>query len=114
MARISSVISLLYWCWEQNINLREQHPKLYDSVRAVYVHHLIKQSKVEEALSTMKLNARGNIRRATNVIQIAVIVKNLGSHGFSDFAGFVRMHNQRNAKQFQIVGKKSGRIEASL
>ena len=107
MARISSVISLLYWCWEQNINLREQHPKLYDSVRAVYVHHLIKQSKVEEALSTMKLSARGSIRRATNVIQIAVIVKNLGSHGFSDFAGFVRMHNQRNAKQFQIVGKKA-------
>ena len=107
MARISSVISLLYWCWEQNINLREQHPKLYDSVRAVYAHHLIKQSKVEEALSTMKLSARGSIRRATNVIQIAVIVKNLGSHGFSDFAGFVRMHNQRNAKQFQIVGKKA-------
>ena len=100
MARISSIISLLYWRWEQNFNLREPHPKLYDSVRAVYVHHIEKHSKVEEALSNMKLSARGNIRKATNVIQIAMIVKNLGSHGFSDFAGFVRMHNQRNAKQF--------------
>ena len=43
------------------------------------VHHVSMGSWLAEALQNMKLSSRGSIRKKTNIIQTAVIVKNLGS-----------------------------------
>ena len=107
MARVSCLFALLHFCWVEGLDIRVHHPVLWESVLRVWVHHVEHPNKVEEAIHTMKMSARGSIRKAVNVIQTAVMVQKLFSHGLSDFGAFVRKWNQGCARAFQIIGKKA-------
>ena len=64
-------------------------------------------SKLAEALQNMKLSARGSIRKKTNIIQTAVMVKHLLQHGLSDYQVLVRKWNEMSAKSDHIAGKRA-------
>jgi hypothetical protein len=107
MARMTTLFALLHYCWAQGIDIKTAHPKLYDSVLRIWVHHAEQASKVDEAIQTMKLSARGSIRKAVNVIQLAIMIQNLFAFGLTDFGLFIRKWNQSSARNFQILGKRA-------
>jgi hypothetical protein len=107
MARTSSLLMLLHYCFKNSVDLKTVHPQLYTSVLKIFVHHMPSQTKQDEALKNLKLSARGSIRKMANVIQIAQIIKNLCEHGMNDFTGFVRKWNQMSGRSHQIVGRRA-------
>ena len=107
MARVCSLFALLYKVWKLGIELQSVHKTLYESVRVVYVHHIEQPSKMDEALKNMKLSCRGSIRKATNVIEVVMMLKNLYNHGMNDFYLFVRRWNSMSGRSQQIVGKRA-------
>lgn len=106
MARATTLLAMLCKAWQLGIAV-SVHETLFQSCRAVYVHHLLKDSKMDEALANMKFSARGAIRKRANVIQIAVMVSNLYKHGLTDFGVFVRKWNAMSARADHIVGKRA-------
>jgi hypothetical protein len=107
MARASSLLMILHYCFKNSVDLHTVHPKLYISVLKIFVHHMPSQTKTDEALKNLKLSARGSIRKMANVIQIAQMIKNLCEHGMDDFTGFVRKWNQMSGRSHQIVGRRA-------
>jgi hypothetical protein len=107
MARASSLLMLLHYCFKNSVDLQTVHPQLYTSVLKIFVHHMPSHTKQDEALKNLKLSARGSIRKMANVIQIAQIIKNLCEHGMNDFAGFVRKWNQISGRSHQIIGRRA-------
>ncbi len=62
---------------------------------------------MHEALANMKLSARASIRKAANIIQVTIIVKNLYQHGVNDFTSFTRRWNLMSTRTHQIIGKRA-------
>lgn len=107
MARVSTILALLYTCWDKNYDIEARHPKMYTSVLRVWALHAPASSKREIALANMKLSARGSIRRAPNVITILFMVQKLKTSGDSDFASFLKIWNMRSARSHHVLGKKA-------
>jgi hypothetical protein len=107
MARMSSLFALLHYCWVEGLDVKQNHPVLYESLLRIWAHHVEHQNKLDEAIHTMKLSAKGSIRKAVNVIQAAVMIQNLFMHGLTDFGMFVRKWNSTAARTFQITGKRA-------
>ena len=59
------------------------------------------------AIGHMKLSARGDVRRANNLIQICYMVKELSLSGCVDISDFQRAWNKTTTKEHQIVGKQA-------
>lgn len=107
MARSCALLALLHHCTRQKIDIKLASQQLYDSILRVYVHHVWQASKLDEAMANMRLSCAGSLRKAVNVIQMAVMIINLFRYGLSDFGIFIRKWNQQSAKQFQISGKRA-------
>ena len=105
MARATAALALLHRIFVLKVDLKSVHPVLHESVRAVSVHHVSMESKLAEALQSMKLSARGSIWKKTNIIQAVVIVKNLYQHGLSDFGLCVRKWNAMSTQVDHSIGK---------
>ena len=111
MARVTTLMCLLHYCWKSNIDLQVHHPMLYKSVLAIFVHHTQQSSKIDECLQNMKFSSRGSIRKMTNVIEITCMIKELMRHGLPEFGAFVRRWNQMSARSHQILGKRAMAIK---
>lgn len=107
MARATSFLALLHCAWKFGFNLQECHPRLHESALAIHVHHVQQASKLDEALTNMKLSSRGSIRKMANVIQMTHMIRNLMIHGLTDFSLFVKKWNQMSARSHQIIGKRA-------
>ena len=55
----------------------------------------------------MKISVRGSIRKANNVIQIVMMLKNLQQHGWNDTSKFIKTWNLKSGKAHTIVDKKN-------
>ena len=90
-ARAVTILCILLYCMKNEYDIKAVHPKLYESILAIYVHSMKVTSKEEEALLNMKLSCRGSIRRACNIVEVVFMLQNLANrYGMSDSAGFVR------------------------
>lgn len=89
-ARAVTILSILYYFMKNEYDLKAVHPKLYESILAIYVHSMKVNSKEEEALLNMKLSCRGSIRRANNIVEVVFMLVNLNRYGMNDSNGFVR------------------------
>jgi hypothetical protein len=107
MARAASLLALLHYCWKNDKDIKTNHPALYDSVLRIWCHHLEQPTRVDEAILSMKLSARGSIRKAVNVIQTVVMIQNLYACGMTDFGAFVRKWNQSTTKSHQFLGRRA-------
>jgi hypothetical protein len=106
-ARTSSAFALLHWCFENNVDLLTEHPKLHASFREVWAHPISVSSKLDEGLLNMKLPVRGSIRKANNIIQTVLMIQNINKYGAIDIGAFVRRWNSQTGKSTQIIGKKA-------
>ena len=107
MARATSVLALLHYCFKHTIDLQALHPRLHRSVLMIWVYHVKFDSKIDEGIHNMKISSRGSIRKMTNVIQTTVLIQNLFKYGLTDFGVFVRKWNQQSGRSHQIVGKRA-------
>ena len=107
MCRATTLIAMIHWCWKAGVDLKVEHPILYKSVLAIFVHHTQQSSRVDECLQNMKQSSRGSLRKMTNVIEVVFMIKGLTALGMNDFASFVRRWNSMCAKSHQIIGKRS-------
>ena len=80
----------LVWCWVTNVDLAACHPVLYSSILEIRVHMCKPRNLMATALVNMKLSARGDVRRANNLIQICYMVKELSLSGYVDIRAFQR------------------------
>ncbi|CAK0869799.1 unnamed protein product, partial [Prorocentrum cordatum] len=89
-ARSLALLALLHYCYSKNIDLKEVHPLLWQSVCRIYALKVTYSTKADEALANMKLSARGSIRRANNLVVTVVMLHNLSKQGFGDLQSFAR------------------------
>ena len=89
-ARATTMLCILHYFYTQQIDLKNTHPKLYDSLLKIQVLKINYANKIEEGLANMKLSARGSIRKANNVIQTVLMLQRLSKHGLTDPGSFVR------------------------
>ena len=107
MARLSTVHSILTFCYLNNIDLSTKNAKLWKSLAAIFGHFWPCQTRVDEGLRNLKLSTRGSIRKMANVIQVAVMVCGLVQNGLVDWGAFVRKWNAMSGRSHQIIGKKA-------
>ena len=114
-ARSSTLLALLYWTLTEKIDLATVHPILYQSVLEISAHCLNLSSRVQEAMSNMKWSVRGSIRKANNIIQIVLMIQNLGKSGASSDPGlFIRTWNKEVGKLHSITSKKAAAVKLLL
>lgn len=106
MARASSLLALLHRLFVMKTNMPEEFPILHRSLLRVQCHHVHHTSRVDEALSNMRMSCRGSLVKATNTLQAVVMIKNLQQMGLTNHMQFVRKWNLLAAKQFQFSGKR--------
>ena len=80
------------------------HPRLWLSIREINAFMLDPGTRLQAAMANMKMSARGDMRRANNVIQIAMMVKELN---LPDCGTFVRTWNKQSTREHQLVGRKA-------
>lgn len=107
MARATTLLFLLHRLYVNQVAVVEDLPKLHDGVCKIHCFHIKPESRVEEALSNMKMSCRGSLRKSTNLIQAVIMVQTLHTMGLTDHMSFVRRWNQMAARQFQFVGKRN-------
>ena len=76
-----TLLSLLLYCYNHEIDIEKEHPELHKSVLRIYGHYKPHASRMAEALDNLKLPSRGDIRKAAHVIQIAVMIDELTQEG---------------------------------
>ena len=89
-ARSLTVLALLYYCYSKNVDLKEVHPVLWQSLCKIYVLRITYSTKADEALANMKLSVRGSARRANNLVVTVMMLHNLSKQGFGDLQSFTR------------------------
>ena len=107
-ARTTSALAIAYFCFANQIDLKDICPKLHTSMRAVYAHYLPMESKVEESLKNMKISCTGSIRRPPNVVQqTSTILRLVQTGGLKDYQEYVRRYNKQVPRTFQIIGQRA-------
>ena len=107
MARSTTALLLVHRAWQLNLDMHQAHPKLYESIVRIYVHHVQQPTKVDEALHNMKLSARGSIRKKINLIQTEMMISKLQVLGLQDFTVFVKKWNAMSVRADQIIGRRA-------
>ena len=107
MARTGSLHALLIVCWKNDLDIKANNSKLFNSIQLIHCHFRPHATKLEEGLSNLKLSVRGSIRKMSNVVQLAITVEQLNKYGLRDFGVFVRRWNQMSGRSHQILGKKA-------
>ena len=114
MRRSTTLLALLYSCMSDGIDLATVHPRLYQSILRIYVHHVPQATRQAEALENFRISCRGGLRKPPSVITFWGTMLNLSSLGDHDNAGFVRSWNAGVAKTHHMVGQKATTLKLFL
>lgn len=106
MARASSLLFLLHRLYVSKIDVSEEMSLLHKSVCKIHVHCVKVMSRLEEALSNMRISCRGSLRKSTNTVQAVCMIQTLRGMGVCGHMTFVRKWNAMAATQFQFTGKR--------
>ena len=107
MARSCSLLFLLHRLMVTQVPVERELRALYATVRQVHVHHIRLASRMDEALTNMRISCRSSLRKATTTLQSVVMVRNLVQMGtVNDYMAFVRSWNSMSAKQFRFAGRR--------
>ena len=102
LRRATSLMMILHYCKVKGVDIAKHLPEFFESVVKIRVHHVAQASLAEETFSCMKISAKGSMRRACNVVDMVVMIRNLGM----DVNAFARRWNTGMAATFHIQGKR--------
>ena len=106
-ARATSLLCLLHFLMKRPVSLEKEFPALWDSVLRIRVHHVKTSSRINEALTNMKMSCKGSLRKATNTVQCVFMLNSLMTVGVAEPMVLVRQWNAMSARSFQISGRKA-------
>ncbi|CAK0884576.1 unnamed protein product, partial [Prorocentrum cordatum] len=105
-ARTATLISILVWLWDHDVDIKTVHPKFYESVREIRVVRFECASLLSQALLNMKFSVRGSIRTSNNIIQCTIMIKNLANANACGPTEFVKKWNQQSGQQHKFTAKR--------
>ena len=94
--------------------LERNHPKLWRSTRRIYAKLVVWNNLRDQIFHRNKIDARGSIRKAPNVITWALPLDKLRLAGDKDAGAIIQEWNNRASRQQQLVGGKAQALKNVL
>ena len=101
-ARVSPI-----FCFQDGADLDKYLPKLWGSARRINVQFLKFNTLREQVFHRNKIDARGSIRKALNVISWTLALAKLRASGDKDVGAVIKAWNGEASKQQQLTGGKA-------
>ena len=105
LARTQVATAWCVMCWQQSIPWATEHPKMLQSFRCVYAHHLLLDTPVEIATKNLKISCTGSIRKPPNAIGMVMMIQRLLSKGLREFGQFAISWNKTAPRAYKIQGQ---------
>ena len=91
---------------QDGCSLERYHPKLYASSRRIYAKLVVWNNLRDQIFHRNKIDARGSLRKARNVISWTIPLDKLRRAGDKDAGASIRAWNTEASKQQQIGGAR--------
>ena len=92
---------------QDGCSLQQYHPTIWASVRRIYAQLVVWDNLRTQIFHRNKIDARGSIRKAPNVISWTVPLDKLRHAGDKDAGAIIKSWNTESSKHHQIVGAKA-------
>ena len=89
---------------QDGCSLERYHPKLYASTRRIYAKLVVWNNLRDQIFHRNKIDARGSIRKAPNVITWALSLDKLRHVGDKDAGVIIKAWNNKASRQQQLGG----------
>ena len=91
---------------QDECSLERYHPKLWASTRRIYAKLVVWNNLRDQIFHRNKIDARGSIRKAPNVITWALSLDKLRQVGDKDAGAIIKEWNNRASRQQQLGGAR--------
>ena len=91
---------------QDECSLEKYHYKLWNSVRRINTKLVVWHTLRDQIFHRNKMNARGSIRKAPNVITWAISLNKLSQVGDKDAGVIIKAWNQMASGQQKLVGAR--------
>lgn len=105
--RVTTLHLILTLFMDDDINVEQSAPALWQSVRTIKAIDMKFSSALEETFSNFRISHRGAIRRPPSVLSWCIALGRLQKSGESDAASIVKTWNKDAPKSSQLVGGKA-------
>ena len=99
---------------QDECSLEKYHSKLWASVRRINAKLVVWNTLRDQIFHRNKMNARGSIRKAPNVITWAISLNKLSQVGDKDAGVIIKAWNQMASGQQKLVGGKAQALKTVL
>ena len=99
---------------QDGCSLQQYHPTLWASGRRIYAQLVVWDNLREQVFHRHKIDARGSIRKAPNVISLTIPLDKLRHSGDKDAGAIIRAWNNEASRQQQLVGGKAQALKHVL
>ena len=99
---------------QDECSLERYHPKLWASTRRIYAKPTVWNNLRDQIFHRNKIEARGSIRKAPNVITWALSLDKLRQVGDKDAGAIIKEWNNRASRQQQLGGGKAQALKHVL
>ena len=99
---------------QDGCSLERYHPKLWASTRRIYAKLVVWNNLRDQIFHRNKIDARGSIRKAPNVITWALSLHKLRLAGDNDAGAIIREWNNTASRQQQLGGGKAQALKNVL
>ena len=94
--------------------LERYHPKLWASTSRIYAKLVVWTNLRDQIFHRNKIDARGSIRKAPNVISWTISLDKLRHAGDKDAGAIIKSWNTESSNHHQIVGAKAQALKNVL
>ena len=99
---------------QDGCSLRQYHPTLWASARRINAQLVVWVNMREQVFHRNKIDARGSIRKAPNVISWTTCLDKLRQAGDKDAGAIIKAWNTESSKHHQIVWAKAQALKNVL
>ena len=99
---------------QDGCSIQQYHPKIWASTRLIYAQLVVWVNLREQIFHRNKIDARGSIRKAPNVISWITSLDWLRQAGDKDARAIIKAWNNESSKHQQIVGPRLRRSKMRL
>ena len=92
---------------QDGFSIERYHPKLWASTSRIYAKLVVWTNLRDQIFHRNKIDARGSIRKAPNVISWTTSLDKLRQAGDKDAGAIIKAWNTESSKHHQIVGAKA-------
>ena len=99
---------------QDGCSIERYHPKLWASTSRIYAKLVVWTNLRDQIFHRNKIDARGSIRKAPNVIMWALSLDKLRQAGDKEPGNIIKAWNNLASKQQQLVGGKAQALKNVL